>query len=152
MARSIKSENRFIDFDLAFTKIGDPPEDLDNDGVFDTPGQQIAVKKDESAIQQALVNLLLTRKGEKPFIPDFGTEIVDLLFENHGDPLSTLKIRTSIEYAIGTYEPRVVFKDVDIDTTEIDSNNVFLNVKYSLVGEPEGSRARTVRVQFIRAR
>ena len=29
-----------------------------------------------------LKNLLLTRKGERPFQPEFGTEIYSLLFEN----------------------------------------------------------------------
>ncbi len=151
MARSVKTENRFVDFDLAFTKIGDAPEDTDGDGENDTLGYEIAIKKDENAIQQAITNLLLTRKGEKPFIPDFGTEIVDVLFENTGDPTTYFKIQNSVAYAIGTYEPRVKFLGLTIDDSEVDSNNIFLNVSYSLVGEPE-EQARTVVVQFIRAR
>ena len=82
MAQSVKKVNRFVDFDLAFTKIGEAPSDTDGDGKTDTLGYEIALKRDENAVLQALQNLLLTRPGEKPFIPDFGTNIVDMLFEN----------------------------------------------------------------------
>tara|TARA_R100001480_G_C4628662_1_gene167543 strand:+ start:90 stop:518 length:429 start_codon:yes stop_codon:yes gene_type:complete len=142
-----------VDFDLAFTKIGEAPSDTDGDGTNDTLGYEIALKRDENAVLQALQNLLLTRPGEKPFIPDFGTNIVDMLFENLDSPLTPMNLNDIMRYTIQTYEPRINFLGVDIDSTKIDSNNVFLDIEYSMVGEPEGEgRARTVTVQLIRAR
>ena len=153
MAQSLKKVNRFVDFDLAFTKIGEAPSDNDGDGKNDTLGYEIALKRDENAILQALQNLLLTRKGEKPFIPDFGTNIVDMLFENTGDPFLLVDLQSVMQYTIEQYEPRIDFIGVTIDTTKSDNNNVFLDVKFSLVGEPDGDgQARTVTVQLIRAR
>lgn len=153
MAQSVKKVNRFVDFDLAFTKIGEAPSDTDGDGTNDTLGYEIALKRDENAVLQALQNLLLTRPGEKPFIPDFGTNIVDMLFENLDSPLTPMNLNDIMRYTIQTYEPRINFLGVDIDSTKIDSNNVFLDIEYSMVGEPEGEgRARTVTVQLIRAR
>ena len=153
MAQSLKKVNRFVDFDLAFTKIGEAPADTNNDGKNDTLGYEIALKRDENAVLQALQNLLLTRKGEKPFIPNFGTNIVDMLFENIGDPFLLVDLQGVMQYTIEQYEPRINFIGVDIDTSKSDNNNVFLDVKYSMVGEPEGEgRARTVTVQLIRAR
>ena len=128
MARSVKTENRFVDFDLAFTKNG--LQRTLGDSENDTLGYEITIKKDENAIQQAITNLLLTRKGEKAFIPDFGTEIVDLLFENTGDPTTYFKIQNSVAY-VGTYEP-VKFLDLTIDDSEVDSNNVFLKAYHTL--------------------
>ena len=146
MAQSVKKVNRFVDFDLAFTKIGEAPSDTDGDGKTDTLG-------DENAILQALQNLLLTRPGEKPFIPNFGTNIVDMLFENLNSPLTLATLNDLISYSINEYEPRIIFIGADIDSTKIDSNNIFLDIEYSMVGEPEGEgRARTVTVQLIRAR
>tara|TARA_X000001382_G_scaffold87066_1_gene62088 strand:+ start:209 stop:637 length:429 start_codon:yes stop_codon:yes gene_type:complete len=142
-----------VDFDLAFTKIGEAPSDTDGDGTNDTLGYEIALKRDENAVLQALQNLLLTRPGEKPFIPDFGTNIVDMLFENLDSPLTPMNLNDIMRYTIQTYEPRINFLGVDIDSTKIDSNNIFLDIEYSMVGEPEGEgRARTVTVQLIRAR
>jgi len=153
LAQSVKKVNRFVDFDLAFTKIGEAPSDTDGDGTNDTLGYEIALKRDENAVLQALQNLLLTRPGEKPFIPDFGTNIVDMLFENLDSPLTPMNLNDIMRYTIQTYEPRINFLGVDIDSTKIDSNNVFLDIEYSMVGEPEGEgRARTVTVQLIRAR
>jgi|TARA_E500000318_G_scaffold12454_1_gene11454 phage baseplate assembly protein W len=153
LAQSVKKVNRFVDFDLAFTKIGEAPSDTDGDGTNDTLGYEIALKRDENAVLQALQNLLLTRPGEKPFIPDFGTNIVDMLFENLDSPLTPMNLNDIMRYTIQTYEPRINFLGVDIDSTKIDSNNIFLDIEYSMVGEPEGEgRARTVTVQLIRAR
>ncbi len=153
MAQSVKKVNRFVDFDLAFTKIGEAPSDTNGDGTNDTLGYEIALKRDENAVLQALQNLLLTRPGEKPFIPDFGTNIVDTLFENLNSPLTAVNLSDIMRYTIETYEPRINFRGVDIDSTKIDSNNIFLDIEYSMVGEPEGEgRARTVTVQLIRAR
>ena len=42
----------------------------------------IAVKENENAIKQALKNLMLTRPGERPFSPNVGSTIQDLLFEH----------------------------------------------------------------------
>ena len=41
----------------------------------------LVVSKDASAIKQAIVNLLLTNKGERVFQPDYGSNIRSYLFE-----------------------------------------------------------------------
>ena len=153
MAQSLKKVNRFVDFDLAFTKIGEAPSDKDGDGKNDTLGYEIALKRDENAVLQSIQNLLLTRKGEKPFIPDFGTNIVDMLFENIGDPFLLVDLQSVMQYTIEQYEPRIDFIGVDIDSSKSDNNNIFLEIKYSMIGEPEGEgQARTVTIELIRAR
>ena len=37
--------------------------------------------KDKSAVAQSIKGLLLTRRGERPFQPDLGSGLQDLLFE-----------------------------------------------------------------------
>ena len=41
----------------------------------------LVVSRDASAIKQSIVNLLLTNKGERPFNPDYGSDIRSYLFE-----------------------------------------------------------------------
>ena len=121
MSVRVDAKDRFIDFDLKFTKTGDAPHGL-------------AVKKDINAIRQSLVNLILTRPGEKGFSPEFGSNIVDLIFENF-DPVQMIRIQEDIKESIGAFEPRVNFVGLDFDTNNIDSNMISINLQFRLVNE-----------------
>ena len=121
MSTRVDARDRFIDFDLKFTKTGDAPHGL-------------AVKKDINAIRQSLVNLILTRPGENGFSPEFGSNIVDLIFENF-DPVQMIRIQEDIRESIGAFEPRVNFVGLDFDTNNIDSNMISINLQFRLVNE-----------------
>ena len=121
MSTRVDARDRFIDFDLKFTKTGDAPHGL-------------AVKKDINAIRQSLVNLILTRPGEKGFSPEFGSNIVDLIFENF-DPVQMIRIQEDIRESIEAFEPRVNFVGLDFDTNNIDSNMISINLQFRLVNE-----------------
>ena len=121
MSTRVDATDRFIDFDLKFTKTGDAPHGL-------------AVKKDINAIRQSLVNLILTRPGEKGFSPEFGSNIVDLIFENF-DPVQMIRIQEDIKESIESFEPRVNFVGLDFDTNNIDSNMISINLQFRLVNE-----------------
>ena len=76
-----------------------------------------------------LKNLLLTRKGERPLQPEFGTEIYSLLFENLSiDVEGTLEdsLRSDIKYWL----PYVLIDSIRIKS-EPDTNQIeiSLNVK-----------------------
>lgn len=121
MSTRVNAKDRFIDFDLKFTKTGDAPHGL-------------AVKKDINAIRQSLVNLILTRPGEKGFSPEFGSNVVDLIFENF-DPVQMIRIQEDIRESIEAFEPRVNFVGLDFDTNNIDSNMISINLQFRLVNE-----------------
>tara|TARA_B110000977_G_C11013883_1_gene468718 strand:- start:421 stop:855 length:435 start_codon:yes stop_codon:yes gene_type:complete len=64
-----------------------------------------------------LKNLILTRKGERPFQPEFGTAVYSLLFENMspsvGDDLES-SLRSDIKYWL----PYVIVDSIDVTTDE----------------------------------
>ena len=68
---------------------------------------------EEQAVSN-LKNLLLTRKGERFMQPDFGTQIVDSLFEQ-----STVELETSIEDGlnedIATWLPYIILDNIIVD-------------------------------------
>jgi phage baseplate assembly protein W len=69
----------------------------------------------ETAISRAVRNLILTKKGERFFDLEFGTNVSNLLFENIG-PFAADSIRDEIISAIRNYEPRVeIVNDTDIE-------------------------------------
>ncbi len=76
--------------------------------------------KDKAAIVQSITALLLTRKGERPFQPQLGCGIQNVLFEplDYG---SAGIIRSEIREVLNRYEPRI---SVDsIVCTPDDLNN-----------------------------
>lgn len=71
---------------------------------------------DENSLIQNIYNILLTRKGERLFNPDFGTTIEERVFSimNEDDETSILQ---ECFTAINEYEPRV---SVDYEESKID--------------------------------
>lgn len=84
---------------------------------------------EEQAISN-LKNLILTRKGERPFQPDFGTDVYSLLFEqitsDLGDTLDS-NLRADIKYWL----PYIIIDDILINVEE-DYNRVSISMKFKI--------------------
>ena len=94
---------------------------LGGDPVF-----SLSYTTEEQAISN-LKNLLLTRKGERPFQPEFGADIYSLLFEQISVELSTEledSLRSDIEYWL----PYIIIDEINIITNE-DYNRVDISLK-----------------------
>ena len=87
---------------------------------------------------QAVRNLVSTRKGERPFEPDFGINIADFLFELMDDAAS-LQLLTEIFDAVNVFEPRVT---VDTQRSEVnpdpDTHTFAVNVFFTINGFDDG--------------
>jgi|TARA_Y100000310_G_scaffold119734_1_gene118451 phage baseplate assembly protein W len=97
--------------------------------------KDVLIKKGDNSIKQSVKNLVLTRKGEKPFHPEIGSHIYSYLF----DPISidtTVNIKTTIEDVINTYEPRVLLLSVDVEGNP-DENLYDINIVFRLINEPD---------------
>ena len=55
----------------------------------------LIANRNENAIARSVRNLVLTVPGEKPFQPDVGSRVLDLLFDNM-DELTASSIKTEI--------------------------------------------------------
>jgi phage baseplate assembly protein W len=86
--------------------------------------------KEEMSVQRALVNLILTEPGEKPFHPNFGTPLNGLLFDI--DLLNPLDLEDQIEKSIKLFEPRVKVKKIKIIDGR-DSNSIGVEIVYSII-------------------
>jgi uncharacterized protein len=88
--------------------------------------------KDKASIVQSITALLLTRKGERPFQPNLGCGIQNLLFEplDYG---SAGIIRSEITEVLAKYEPRVTVDS--INCIPDDGNNGYnVELSYRIVG------------------
>ena len=62
--------------------------------------------KDNNAIKQSIVNLLLTNRGERLFNPNIGSDIRTLLFEPMDYGVAAI-IKSKIVDTLTDYEPRI---------------------------------------------
>ncbi len=91
------------------------------------------------AAKANLKNLILTRKGERPFQPFLGTSIYDFLFDNN-IPEMLAKIETEINDAIAYWLPYIDVKLVDVRVADVQHgfsdrfNGVQIQIDFSLKG------------------
>ena len=64
-------------------------------------------------IKADLIHLLLTRKGSRYYLPDFGTRLYEFLFEPF-DGLTFDAIESDIREAVGTYMPNLLLNNISI--------------------------------------
>ena len=88
--------------------------------------------KNESAIARSIKNLVFSRKGEKFFDPEFGSELSASLFENIDD-VTALTMRDDIDYMIRVHEPRVDVINIEI-IPNYDNNQMDALIVYSIRG------------------
>jgi phage baseplate assembly protein W len=117
MARATR---QFIDLDAAF---GYNPRTRD-----------VATKTDDNAVRNALRNLIYTKHYERPFQPDLGCQISNLLFENM-DPMTLMIAERVIEDAITKFEPRLQL--IQVTLTSAEDNDVYINIEYRLKNSKE---------------
>ena len=92
----------------------------------------LVVSKDASAIKQAIVNLLLTNKGERLMNPTYGSDIRSYLFEPM-DYGTANQIKNNIRDTIETFEPRIRVLQISA-TPNFDDNGFDITMTYSIVG------------------
>ena len=123
LERSLLFQDReYVDIDLNFTK---------------ARSTDIAKKKGENAIKQALKVLLLTGPAERLFHPELASGVRDLLFDLV-TPTTAYELQTTIEEVINNFEPRVNLVNVDV-SADPDEAAYDVSVEFSIVNQPSGS-------------
>lgn len=85
-----------------------------------------------------IVNLLLTKKGERPMQPEFGSDLQNLIFDFNDDQLPG-KIEEAIGSAIQIWLPYVNVEDILVENGnyERDNNLVNITISFSVLNNPE---------------
>mgnify|MGYP003108990683 FL=1 len=90
--------------------------------------------KNEDAIKRSVQNIVLTMVGEKAFVPYFGTNVNDSLF-NLNTSVEAVGLKEQITTAINNFEPRVNNLNVTV-TVDADSNDMYATIEYDIIGLP----------------
>ena len=117
-------------------------------------GNQLGRVTNEQAINQSLRNLIFTNLGERPFQPDVGSNIRNLLFEpNNGDEIFTT-VENYVENVIQRNEKRIILNSVSVQSgasftsvnaitgvseknSGFDENSIFIRIVYSIINNPD---------------
>ena len=126
--------DRLTDFLKKREIYSDFPTDFDDDA----PILQVGKITNEDAVKTALRNLILTRPGERPFQPEFGSKVSSLLFEviHTGSTFAIQDLDSEIRRVISQYEPRVDLVDVQVHFSE-DNHYLIVNIIFMVLNKIE---------------
>jgi phage baseplate assembly protein W len=80
----------------------------------------------EGAVKKALINLIRTPLGTKPFSPEYGTRLYDFLFRP-ADAETESEINDELNQCITKFEPRVTIVSI---TTDMSEDGIEINLNY----------------------
>ena len=132
-SKSTRNSRRFRDLDLDFTRNA-----VTND---------VNVVEDVIAIKRAVRNLVQTNFYERPFHPELGCGVRQLLFENF-TPLTAIFLKRKIEEVLTNFEPRIALTNVTVDDDQ-DGNRLVVDIYFRIIGF-EGPQVVSTFLQRIR--
>jgi phage baseplate assembly protein W len=91
---------------------------------------KLLMKKDDESVKQAVKNLVMTNRYERPFRPEFGGDVRRRLFDNF-DSIDATAYETQIETAIENYDARVVLEPYAIQIQQKqDENAMNISIRF----------------------
>lgn len=105
--------------------------DIDPNFKIDTRNNDVATVINVESVRNSIVGIISSRKNERPFSPEFGSDVHDSLFENMGD-FSAYAIEQAISQAIVTYEPRALVQNIKAVPMD-DDNSYNVTVQYHII-------------------
>lgn len=96
------------------------------------------------AIKDSILLIVTTRKGSRPFDPNFGCDLNRSLFENM-NPLTIDTLGKNIKEAVRNYEKRV--RDLNVEVTpQYDDNAIIVSIYFSVIDNPDDLELLRVRL------
>ena len=132
-SKSTRNSRRFRDIDLDFGRNA-----VTND---------VNIVEDVIAIKRSVKSLVQTNFYERPFNPELGCGIRELLFENF-TPMTKIFLQRKIEEVLINYEPRIQLQNVAVDDDQ-DKNRLVVDIYFYVIGVP-GPQVVTTFLQRLR--
>ncbi len=108
--------------------------DIDLDFARNTVTNDVNVVEDVIAVKRSVRNLVQTNFYERPFQPELGCGIRELLFENF-TPMTKVFLERKIEEVLINYEPRIQLQSVEVDDDQ-DGNRLVVDIYFYVIGVP----------------
>ena len=108
--------------------------DIDLDFARNTVTNDVNGVEDVIAVKRSVRNLVQTNFYERPFQPELGCGIRELLFEPF-TPMTKVFLERKIEEVLINYEPRIQLQSVEVDDDQ-DGNRLVVDIYFYVVGVP----------------
>ena len=89
---------------------------------------------DSAAIKADLMHLLLTRKGERLYMPDFGTDLLKFIFEPN-DSRTQGEMKQSLNETIKKYLPKLKINELTVTESELSEHAVTVRIDYTVTDD-----------------
>lgn len=86
---------------------------------------------DAKAIKADLLHLLLTRKGQRLYNPEFGTRLLEYIYEPY-DELTFSEVRDEIDTAVKKYLPQVNIDNLAVEPSPLSEYAVLVTIEYTI--------------------
>ena len=100
------------------------------------------------AVKRSVRYLILTNFGEKPFHPEIGSGVRDMLFENMS-PLVAHILARQVEIVIENFEPRARLVGVRAEP-DLDKNLYEITIEFYVINQPTELVDLTVMLERLR--
>ena len=89
---------------------------------------------DGAAIKADLMHLLLTRKGQRLYNPDFGTDLLKFIFEPN-DALTLAALKTEMTTVVKRYLPKLHLDEISIVESPESEYAAVVTIKYTITDD-----------------
>ena len=86
---------------------------------------------DKAAIKSDLLHLLLTNKGERLYMPNFGSDLRKFIFEPN-DKVTHDEIKENLNETVKRYIPNLIVNSIEFKNNEIEEL-IIVELKYTVV-------------------
>lgn len=87
--------------------------------------------KFEDKIASEIAHVILTRKGTRLRMPEFGTDLIRYVF-GMNDKLEWDNVDAEIKKAVSTYVPAAKITEINVVRSEKDDRKVYVDVNYTV--------------------
>ena len=127
VSKSKRNSRKFSDIDIDFTR--------------NLVTSDVNKIEDVIAVKRAVKNLVQTNFYERPFQPELGCGIRELVFENF-TPMTKVFLENKITEVLLNFEPRIDLNSVRVDDDQ-DNNRLIVDIYFYVVGVPGPQTVQT---------
>ena len=98
-------------------------------------------------VASEIAHVILTQKGTRLKMPDFGTDLIKYIFEP-SDTLEWNTVESEIRRAVGQYVSNATIQSVEVKRDESEDHSIYLDIMYAIKkGNKEENNRAVMKLQ-----
>ena len=98
-------------------------------------------------VASEIAHVILTQKGTRLKMPDFGTDLIKYIFEP-SDTLEWNTVESEIRRAVGQYVSNATIQSVEVKRDESEDHSIHLDIMYAIKkGNKEENNRAVIKLQ-----